>query len=181
MEVLNDFGVLLFQRHQTEEAMEKFESALKLARAINHKKLYITLPKILNNVGSALASSGKLNKSLPYFVEAKETMDKLFGSQYSDPLTSGILNNLRANYYMLAQQNQALKCLEALRNIARETGIKHWMVVYVLVELIKIYARIGFILQSIMCYLEARAIAKSIPKKNFLSLSILEMLKLMEI
>ena len=269
IEVLIDFGGLLVRRHQTEKAIENFEIALKLATAINNKKLYITLPTILNNIGGALTDSCKLNQSLPYFVKAKEIMDELLGPNHFHPLTSSILFNLALrqrelgnwseafrclndafkmncklyaenndgdgmeaicfeiavtlstfarfeeakkycmeaikiaqkipltknkyrnamkNFHLLAticliigEQNEALKYLEEARKIAKDIGHKEWMVVCILVDLTKIHAEMGSILQCIICYLEAREIAKSLPKEYYLPEFTLDMLKLMKI
>ena len=269
MEALIDFGGLLLLRHQTEKAIENFEIALKLARAINDKKLYITVPTILNNIGAALGQAGMPDKSLPYLVEAKETMDKLLGPNHFHPLTSHILVHLALRrrdlgnfpealrcfhhafemnrklceennncdgmeaicfeiaftlttlvrleeakkyctkaikfaqkipltekkccnamktFHLLAiicfifgQQNEVLKHLEEVRKIAKDTGYKNWGVVWVLVDLIRGYAIMGCIPESLLCYLEAREIAKSLPKEHYLPDFILDMLKLMKI
>ena len=120
-----------------------------------------------------MVKTGKPYESLWYFVQAKETMDKLLGSDNSHPLTSGILDSMEATYHMVVYLTKVLGCKDDCYN--------PWMVVYVLVALIKKYAEKDSIFHCIMFYIEARQIAKSLPKKDCLPDSTLEMLKLMEI
>ena len=269
LNVLIDFGVFFFRRHQTGKAVEKYESALKLARALNDKKPHRNLAQILSNMGAALGEAGMPDKSLPYLAEAKEIMDKLLGPNHFHPLTLRILANMALThrslgnlpealrcfndastmnyqlygendnyggmegfcyeigrtltamarfdeakkYYMKAyeiakkhpltktkcctvmkilhflaltcflfgQHNEALKHLEEARKIAKDTGYKDWLVVGVLVELIRGYAKMACIPKSLLCYLEAREMAKSLPKEHSLPDTILGMLKLMKI
>ena len=173
IEVLNDYGEFLLRKDQTEKAEENFKRALKLARASNDKKPHITLAVVLNNLGGILGKTGKPDESLRYLVQAKETMDKLARPNNSHPLTSCILNNMETSYYMLVHLSNVSGC--------KDNCYKQWMVVYVLVALIKKYAKKGSIFDCIMFYLDARQIAKSLPKEDSLPDSTLEMLKLMEI
>ena len=163
----------LLQRHQTGKAAEHFKSALKLATAANDTKPHIALAKVQSNLGVMLVKTGKPYESLLYFVQAKETMDKLLGSDNSHPLTSCILDWMEANYHMVYYLTKLLGCKDNCYNPR--------MVVYVLVALIKKHAKKGSIFDSIMYYIEARQIAKSLHKEDCLPDSTLEMLKLMEI
>ncbi|CAB3992245.1 tetratricopeptide repeat 28-like [Paramuricea clavata] len=75
---------------------------------------------------------------------------------------------------------EALKHLEEAGKIAKDAGFKE-CVVDILVSLIRKYAEMGCIIKSMMCYVEAGEIAKSLPAHEPLSPSTLEMLKLMKI
>ena len=81
----------------------------------------------------------------------------------------------------LGEHNEALKHLEEARKMANDAGFKHWIVVEVLVQLIRKYAEKGSIIKSILCYVEAGEIAKSLPKDTALTTSTVHMLKLMNI
>jgi hypothetical protein len=80
---------------------------------------------------------------------------------------------MEANYHMVVYLTKLFGCKDNCYN--------PWMVVYVLVALIKKYAEKGSIFDCIKFYLDARQIAKSLPKEDSLPDSTLEMLKLMEI
>ena len=271
VEVLINFGGLLYQRHQTEKAIEKFQSALKLTRAVNDEKPHRNLAQILRHMGMALGRAGMFDKSLLYCAEAKEIMDELLGPNHLHPLTScifvlmaknhrclgdlpealrcfydafkmnsqlygensncggmeticfeigmtlagitcfdeakkyfmkalqiakeipltkkkccilmKILRHLALTCFMFGQHNEELMHLEEARKIAKDTGYKDWVVVWILIELTKKYAEMTCIPESLLCYLEAREIAKSLPREHFLPdfMLDLDMLKLMEI
>ena len=82
---------------------------------------------------------------------------------------------------VLGEQDEALKHLEEAREIANDAGFKHWIVVDVLVSLIKKYAERECMIKSMVCYVEAGEMAKSLPKHDSLPPSVVEMLKLMKI
>ena len=267
--VLNDTGVFYKEIDQPEKAQEYLKSALKLAKAVNHKKPHIGLPLILQNIGDALLRAGKSDESLSYFVDAKEMMNNLLGPNYPHPLTLRILQGLGNRSLILRDLPEALRCfkeafdmnrviygenssgcnmefvcstiasilqemksygeakeyctkaitiakeypltknncsfllrylydlasicfslkehneavthLEEARKIAKDTDCNDWALVHLLVEIIIKYAKKGSIFDCIMFYLEARQIAKSLPKEDCLQDSTLEMLKLMAI
>ena len=81
----------------------------------------------------------------------------------------------------LGKQIEALSLLEEAKDISTDAGLKDWVVVDVLVQLVRKYAQMEFIFKSIMCYVEAGLMASSLPKNNYLPPSTLEMLKLMKI
>ena len=81
----------------------------------------------------------------------------------------------------LGEQIEALALLEEAKDISTDAGLKDWLVVDILVQLIRTYAQMGSIFKSIMCYVEAGQMASSLPKDNYCPLSTLEMLKLMKI
>ena len=270
-EVLNDFGVVFLRKRQMEKAIENFESALKLARAVNDKKPHRNLAHILKNMGIALGLAGMFHKSLLYCAEAKEIMDELLGPNHLHPLTScifvlmaknhhslgdlpealqcfndafkmncqlygensncgemeticfeigmtlagmtcsdeakkyfmkalqiakkipltkkkccnamKILHHLASTCSMFGQHNEELMHLEEARKIAKDTGYKDWVVVCILIELTKKYAEMTCTSESLLCYLEAKEIAKSLPREHFLPdfMLDLDMLKLMKI
>ena len=91
------------------------------------------------------------------------------------------LYRLGAACEVLGERDEALKHLEEARKIAKDAPFKDWVVVDVFVQLIKKYAKMGSINKSIMCYLEAGEMAKSLPKDDSLTPSTLDMLKLMKI
>ena len=91
------------------------------------------------------------------------------------------LYRLGAACEVLGERDEALKHLEEARKISKDAPFKDWVVVNVFVQLIKKYAKMGSIIKSIMCYLEAGEMAKSLPKDDSLPPSTLDMLKLMKI
>ena len=94
-----------------------------------------------------------------------------------------ILYFLAVTCSVFIQYNNVQKYLEEARKIAKDTGYKDWVVVCILIELIKGYATMGCIPESLLCYLEAREIAKSLPTEHFRPDFVLDLdlLKLMEI
>ena len=140
------------------------------------------------NMEDVLTILAKTLKKMGSYIEAKENYTKAIGIAKKNPLTKsnccnviGNLYELASTYSILKQQNETLMHLEEARKIAKDTGFKDWTVVCVLVQLIRKYARMGSILKSIICYKEAREIAKSLPKEQPLAQLVLEMLKLMKI
>ena len=81
----------------------------------------------------------------------------------------------------LGERIEALALLEEARDISTDAGLKDWVVVDVLVELVRKYAQMESIFKSIMCYVEAGLMASSLPKDNYRPPLTLEMLKLMKI
>ena len=81
----------------------------------------------------------------------------------------------------LGERIEALALLEEAKDISTDAGLKDWVVVDVLVELVRKYAQMESIFKSIMCYVEAGLMASSLPKNNYRLPSTLEMLKLMKI
>ena len=81
----------------------------------------------------------------------------------------------------LGEQIEALALLEEAKDISTDAGLKDWLVVDILVELVRKYAQMGSIFKSIMCYVEAGQMASRLPKDNYCPPSTLEMLKLMKI
>lgn len=81
----------------------------------------------------------------------------------------------------LGERIEALALLEEAKDISTEAGLKDWVVVDVLVQLVKKYAQMRSLFKSIMCYVEAGQMASSLPKENYRPPSTLEMLKLMNI
>ena len=127
-------------------------------------------------------------KKMRSYMEAKKNYTKAIRIAKKNPLTKsnccnviGNLYDLASTYSILRQQNETLKHLEEARKIVKDTGFKDWMVVCVLVQLIKKYAKMDSILKSIICYKEARGIAKNLPKEQSLPHLVLDMLKLMKI
>ena len=81
----------------------------------------------------------------------------------------------------LGERIEALALLEEAKDISTDAGLKDWVVVDILVQLVRKYAQMGSIFKSIMCYVEAGLMASSLPKDNYHPPSTLEMLKLMKI
>ena len=81
----------------------------------------------------------------------------------------------------LGERTEALALLEEAKDISTDAGLKDWVVVDVLVQLVRKYAQMEFIFKSIVCYVEAGLMASSLPKNNYRPTSTLEMLKLMKI
>ena len=81
----------------------------------------------------------------------------------------------------LGERNEALALLEEAKDISTDAGLKDWVVVDVLVQLVRKYAQMKSIFKSIMCYVEAGQMASSLSKDNYHLPSTLEMLKLMKI
>ena len=81
----------------------------------------------------------------------------------------------------LGERIEALALLEEAKDISTDAGLKDWVVVDVLVELVRKYAQMESIFKSIMCYVEAGQMASRLPKDNYHLPPTLEMLKLMKI
>ena len=81
----------------------------------------------------------------------------------------------------LGERTEALALLEEAKDISTDAGLKDWVVVDILVQLVRKYAQMESIFKSIMCYVEAGLMASSLPKDNYHPPSTLEMLKLMKI
>ena len=81
----------------------------------------------------------------------------------------------------LGERIEALALLEEAKDISTDAGLKDWVVVDVLVQLVRKYAQMKSIFKSIMCYVEAGQMANNLPKENYHLPSTLEMLKLMKI
>ena len=83
----------------------------------------------------------------------------------------------------LGERIEALALLEEAKDISTDAGLKDWVVVDILVQLVRKYAQVESIFKSVMCYVEAGQMASNLPKENYYlpSLSTLEMLKLMKI
>ena len=81
----------------------------------------------------------------------------------------------------LGERIEALALLEEAKDISTDAGLKDWVVVDVLVELVRKYAQMESIFKSIMCYVEAGLMASSLPEDNYRPPLTLEMLKLMKI
>jgi tetratricopeptide (TPR) repeat protein len=77
----------------------------------------------------------------------------------------------------LGDQDEALKHFEEARKIAKDAGSKDCIVVNLLFLLMKKYAKMGNMNDSMQCYAEAGEIAKSLPANNCLPPETLEMLK----
>ena len=96
---------MLYRTGDYEQAMEKFQQSLKLAREINDKSGIATL---LNNIGEIYYARGEYDKALRYYEEAlaigRELRDK-----------SGIatrLNNIGGIYYARGEYDKALKNIQ---------------------------------------------------------------------
>jgi tetratricopeptide (TPR) repeat protein len=269
-----EVGKFFSEKHQTSlKAVEYLESALEQARTLYPpEKPKIIIAVVLMHLGIALFYAKKLEESLPYFQEAKETMDLILGPDHLHSHTSTILYNMGRNYHelrhvfkarqcyedaenimseiygensilgatcsmgavclyrayaeyelgnrnlakdyctkavnisrkisltknscrgdvvfrlyrlstfceALGEQDEALKHLEEAGMIAKAAGFKE-CVVDILVSLIKKYAETGCMIKSMMYYVEAGEIAKSLPAHDPRSPATLEMLKLMKI
>ena len=271
-----EVGKFFYKKHQTNlKAVKILESALEQARTLYPPgKPKIIIAVVLMHLGIALFYAKKLEESLPYFQEAKETMDRILalGPNHLHSHTSTILYNMGRNYHelrhvfearqcyedalnimskiygensilgatcsmgavclhranaeyetgnrnlakdyctkavnisrkisltknscrgdvvfrlyrlstfceALGEQDEALKHLEQAGMIAKAAGFKE-CVVDILVSLINKYAEMGCMIKSMMYYVEAGEIAKSLPAHDPLSPSTLEMLKLMKI
>jgi tetratricopeptide (TPR) repeat protein len=268
-----ELGKFFYKKHQTNlKAVEILESALEQARTLYPpEKPKIIIAVVLMHLGIALFYAKKLKESLPYFQEAKETMDRILGPDHLHSHTSTILYNMGRNYHELRHVFKARQCyedalnimseiygensilgatcsmgavclhrayaeyetgnrnlakdyctkavniyrkisltknscrsdvvvclyrlstfcealgkLEALQHleeageVAKDAGFKE-CVVDIFVSLIKKYAEMGCMIKSMMYYVEAGEIAKSLPAHDSLSPSTLEMLKLMKI
>ena len=127
-------------------------------------------------------------KKMKLYGRAKEYFTKTIEFAKKNPLTKDncfvfikYLYHLAMTCVKLNEGNETLKHLEEARMIAKVTSFRDWVVVHVLVLLIMKYAAMGLTSKSIICYIEAREIAKSLPTEHSLPHGVSEMLKLMNI
>ena len=128
-----------------------------------------------------LKETGSYAEAMEYYTKAIKIAKKVPLTKNNCYTVIFNLHNLASTCLILEEQYEALKHLLEARKIAKETGYEDWIVVDVLVTLIKTYAKMHFIFESISCYLDARTIVRNLPKKDSLSDSISEMIKIMKI
>lgn len=182
---LGEMGENYFKLNDLPKALQCFKDAYNM-----NANLYGENGSKMESICSYLAGiaegMGILSLAKEYYSKAfkicltKNTRPGVHHTDYTLHLPK-ILYRLSVVCTALGEHNEALKNLEEARKMANDAGFKHWIVVEVLVELIRKYAQMGYILKSIVCYVEAGEIAKSLPKDTGLTPGTLYMLKLMNI
>lgn len=102
----------LAKRNQLNEAKEILEGAIKQAKNICDGKPTIDLAEVLNTLGAVLRDAEKWKESLPYFLEAKETLDDMLGPGHIHLRTSDVLQNMGTVYFELNDLGKAFQCLK---------------------------------------------------------------------
>ena len=112
IDVLKNLGSSLAQRNQLNEAKEILESAVKQAKSICDGEPTIDLAEVLNTLGAVLRDAEQWKESLPYFLEAKETLDHMLGPDHTHLRTSDVLQNMGTVYFELNDLSKAFQCLK---------------------------------------------------------------------
>ena len=181
--ILYNIGSNYLHRGDLAKAFQYFKDALNMSSIIYGENIINeTMGGLCSNFACTAEKMGKFSLAKEYYTKAikinrKRSLTKTSCNCY----VVANLHRLSWTCEALGEQDDALKHLEEAREIAKDAGFKHWIVVDILVSLIKKYAEMGCMIKSIMCYVEAGEIAKSLPKDDSLALSILEMLQLMKI
>ena len=105
-------GSSLAQRNQLNEAKEILESAIKQAKSICDGEPTIDLAEVLNTLGTVLRDAEQWKESLPYFLQAKETLDDMLGPGHTHLRTSDVLQNMGTVYFELNDLSKAFQCLK---------------------------------------------------------------------
>jgi CHAT domain-containing protein/Tfp pilus assembly protein PilF len=114
---LNKLGLRQLDTGQVQAALQTFEQALSIFKAIGNRKSEET---VLNNIGEAYRSLGQYPQALKYFEQAL-----VIAKQVGDNAGVGtIFNNMGLVYDNLGQYPQALKYFEQAVVIYKKVGDK---------------------------------------------------------
>ena len=165
---LGEMGAIHFKLNDLPKALQCFEDAYNMNANIygeNGNKM----ESICSYLAGIAEEMGILRLVKKYYSKAFKTCltkNKRPGVYHTDYTLQLLkfLYRLSVVCTGLGEHNEALKNLEEVRKMANDAGVKHWIVVEVLVQLIRKYAQMGYIIKCIVCYVEAGEIAKSLPK-----------------
>lgn len=136
MECLANKARLLYQFGDYNGALRHLQLQLKLAKIEDQKK---TFPEIYNNLGMVYETLSRFAEAMDYYLLARETAETTFrGSNH--PAKALITANIAHIYNLLGNYQEAfLECRKALRMCESKLGMRHPLLVPVLLK----YARIS--------------------------------------
>jgi tetratricopeptide (TPR) repeat protein len=182
--ILYNMGTNYYRRGNLVEAFQCFEDALNInSESCEENSIDDdTMGSLCSTFACTAEKLNNVSLAKEYFTKAVKIRKKmsLSKNRYRRDV---VVNLYRLSWIceVLEEQDDALKHLEEAREVAKDAGFKHWIVVDVLGSLIKKYAETGCMIKSMMYYVEAGEIAMSLPEHGSLPPSILELLKLMKI
>ena len=185
---LGEMGENYFKLNDFPKAIQCFKDAYNMSSNIyGENSTCGKMESICSYIAGSAEEMGMFSLAKEYYSKAfkicltKNTRPRVYYTHDYTLYLLKFLYRLSVVCTALGQHNEALKNLEEARKMANDAGLKHWIVVELLVQLIRKYAHMGYIIKSISCYVEAGKMAKSLPKDTGLTQSTLYMLKLMNI
>lgn len=184
--ILNNMGAIYLELNDLSKALQCFTDAFNINSVIyGEDSICGNMTAIRSNVAYTLEKMGIYSEAKEYYIKAVKIARKMSLNKNTCSVVLVNLYRLGLVCEELGEGDEALKHLEEARKIAKETGCKEWckewVMVCVLAQLMKKYAMMGSIIKSIMCYLEAGEMAKSLPTDDSLPQLIMDVLKLMKI
>ncbi len=154
---LSDVGTQQLQTGQFREALQRFEQALVIYRAIGQRQ---SEGIILNNIGEVYRNLGQYSQALRYYEQSFVIMKEV-GNKVMEGTT---LNNIGLVYRNLGQYPQALKYLEQSLVITKEVGDKAG-VGTTLNNIGTVYRSLGQYPQALKSYEQSLVIIKQVGDK----------------
>ena len=185
--ILYNIGTHYYHRGDFKNAFTFFKDALDIRESCGENRIIDGIT--WDHMGSLCSNFASTAEKMKDYRLAGENFAKAVKIYRQMSLTKmSYRRNVVVNLYRLSgiceilkEQEEALKHLEDAREIAKDAGFKHWILVDILVGLTNKYAEMGYMIKSMVCYVEAGEIATSLPKHDSLPPSESNMLKLMKI
>ncbi|XP_028410641.1 uncharacterized protein LOC114533329 [Dendronephthya gigantea] len=183
---LNNMGAIYLELDDLSKALQCFKDAFNINSVIYvEDSICGNMTSIRSNIAYTLEKMGFYNEAKDYYIKAVKIARKMSLNKKTCSIVLVNLYRISLICEEFGERDEELKHLEEARKISKETRCKEWckewVMVCILVQLMRKYAMMGSIVKSIVYYLEAREMAKSLPTEDFLPQLIMDVLKLMEI
>ncbi len=164
------------------KALQYYKDALKMNTLIyRENNANQEFAQVCTNIAFVAEMMGNSTEAKEYHIKAAETYRKTSFTKDKCPSVVANLFCLSSNCGARGEQDEALKCLEEAREVAKVVGCKHGIVANVLFTLYRKYREMGSAAKSEIYLQEAIEIAKTVHEDDSkLPPDMLEMVELLK-